>query len=67
MRSSDLKWWCVNDSKVTPIKDVNQVLKQRAYILFYKHRIINTKEKLKKEERIRIDQRKKMNILKKKE
>ena len=35
------KWFMWNDEKITEIKDIDRVLKQNAYILFYKYRIPN--------------------------
>ena len=38
---SEDKWYMCNDSRITEIKDIEKILKQNAYILFYKYRLPN--------------------------
>jgi len=35
---TDKKWWELDDSDVSPIKDLSQIISKRAYLLFYRRR-----------------------------
>ena len=51
----DEKWYLCNDESITEVKDMNRILKQNAYILFYKYKISNPNKNNKKQTAKNID------------